>query len=342
MHSEYPPLTWEEAIEALAAHHKANLADKTGMFYATQLGQLKKWAETEGIGFHEFGKRHLDRYIGFRRDAGRSRTTLRHDGVAAKKLFDWSAKEKLIDRSPLAQYKVHNAPRPFMYMPTDEDISRLLEAIPAYWDLKRHPAIKNVPPRVRTFHRERNGAIIHGLLDTACRIGEILALKMDDVRLAEGTVVFRETKGKEPRTIPISSEWREVLEEWLNLRTRVMQAVPKEEDPGWIFVSEGGSRVDKRAFLHALRRITEWARLPDKITLHSLRRYSLNKYAAHNLLAAQDRAGHKDTKTTLIYVKLTPDQQRRQTAEVGVLRAVISRKAAMSDGKPARRRLSTL
>lgn len=75
-----------------------------------------------------------------------------------------------------------------------------------------------------------------------------------------------------------------------------------------------------------LHRVTAFAELTDAITLHSLRRYSLNKLAKMNLLMAQAIAGHKETKTTLLYTKLDPDFVRDLHGQTGVLRNVVSSK----------------
>ena len=67
-----------------------------------------------------------------------------------------------------------------------------------------------------------------------------------------------------------------------------------------------------------------FAGVDSRISLHSLRRYSINRLAKHNLLAAQQIAGHKDTKTTLIYTKIDPDYVREAHAQVGVVRGIVS------------------
>lgn len=84
----------------------------------------------------------------------------------------------------------------------------------------------------RVFHRTRNAAIITGLIDTACRIGEALNMKVGDVKRTEASVVIREAKGKEPRTLPVGPEWKAGLEAWLRVRKRIMSLVPTDQDAG--------------------------------------------------------------------------------------------------------------
>jgi site-specific recombinase XerD len=82
------------------------------------------------------------------------------------------------------------------------------------------------------------------------------------------------------------------------MRAKVMENASAGEDEGWLFVNEYGGRMDESRFLKAIKSVIRYAKLSEGITLHSLRRYSLNRLAKTNLLAAQAIAGHKETKTT--------------------------------------------
>ena len=99
-----------------------------------------------------------------------------------------------------------------------------------------------------------------------------------------------------------------------------------QEDEGWLFLSEFGGRLDEGRFLKALKKFVGWAGISDRVTLHSLRRYSLNRLAKVNLLATQQIAGHKETRTTLLYTQLDPDFVRGVHDSVGVVRGVLENK----------------
>lgn len=324
--SGFGQVSWDEAVRDFLLHKKATTAPKTVRYYEVQLKELVRWVSSEEIAFTQFGKRHMDRYIAFRIEGGKSRMTLRHDGVCAKKFFDWCSRNDLLDRSPLGEYLVHNAPKPHKHMPTDDEVRLLLRTIGDYWDGGKNPGVRNMTGPARLFHRTRNAALFMGLIDTACRIGEALYLQVADVKLSERSVTIRESKGREPRVLPVGPEWAEALEAWLRVRKRVMGQVPPEEDEGWLFVTDTGSKLDEIRVLETLRRLTSYAGLPREIALHSLRRYSLNKLAKHNLLMAQVVAGHKETKTTLGYTKLDPDFVREMHAQASPLGSVLSNK----------------
>jgi Site-specific recombinase XerD len=318
----YSP-TWEEALKDFLLHIKATKAPKTLRFYDVQLRQLIRWTGRESVDFTSFGKRHLDRYLAERAESV-SRNTLRHDAIAAKSFFKWCAKNDLLLRNPLAEYEVHNAPRPAMYMPTLEDMQALLTALGDYWNPEKNPGMKNIPRARRLVHRERNYALLLLLLDSACRIGEVLNLKLEDYRPKAFEITVRESKGKEPRTVPISAGTVEAISSWLKTRERLMSGAAPEEDEGWLFLSEYGTQMDSGRFLKAIKAVLRFAGLSENITLHSLRRHSINKLSKINVLGAQHIAGHKDTKTTLLYTKLDPGHLRETHDQAGVVDAVLS------------------
>ncbi len=326
MDTAFTSTTWEEALKSFLLHLKAVRAPKTVRFYATQLAGLTRWANLNNVPLERFGKRHLDEYLVLRSEQGISQTTLHHDALTAKVFMKWCVRNDAIPRSLLADYEVRNAPTPAKYMPTEEDMRSLLAAIPNYWDATRNPEIRFSPANKRSFHRERNYGLILLLLDSACRIGEILSLKMDDYQATQRQITIRQSKGREPRAIPVSKDCTEAITAWLKVRKRVMTNVPKEEDEGWLFLSETGGRIDEGRFLKSLKKYVKFAGLTTNISLHSLRRYSLNRLAKYNLLAAQSIAGHKDTKTTLIYTKLDPDFVRDMHEQVGVVRGIVQSK----------------
>src|SRR5579862_4103469 len=110
MASAFSQTTWNEAVREYLLHVQAMHAPKTVQFYNIQLRQLLLWTDENHVRFDEFGKRHLDRYLVSRQQQGKAPGTLKHDAVAAKAFFRWCARNDLIDRSPLAEYQVRNAP----------------------------------------------------------------------------------------------------------------------------------------------------------------------------------------------------------------------------------------
>ncbi|MCX6378789.1 MAG: tyrosine-type recombinase/integrase [Armatimonadetes bacterium] len=314
MDTDFTSVTWEEALKSFLLHLKAVRAPKTVDYYQKELILLLRWANVQNIPLERFGKRHLDEYLVMRSDSGKSQSTLHHDALTAKVFMKWCARNDLISRSLLADYEVRAAPRPNMYMPTEEDVPKILSALHDIWDPNKNTDARYTSPTKRSFHRERNYALVIALLDSACRIGEVLSLKQEDfqhtkvmvkgIERAVWQITIRKSKGREPRTIPMSKDGADAIRNWLTVRNRVMKNVSKEDDEGYLFISETGGRIDEGRFLKTLKKSIRYAGLTDDITLHSLRRFSLNQLSKIDVLATQRIAGHKDTKTTLIYTRL--------------------------------------
>jgi site-specific recombinase XerC len=100
-----------------------------------------------------------------------------------------------------------------------------------------------------------------------------------------------------------------------------------------VFISEYGTRMDESIFLKAVKRLVQLAGMSEGITLHSLRRYSLNRLAKTNLLAAQQIAGHKKTETTLLYTKLDADFVPNVYTEASIVKGIVTSK------RPSRKKL---
>ena len=60
------------------------------------------------------------------------------------------------------------------------------------------------------------------LLDSASRTSQMLSQKVDGYRAKERQIVIHDSKGSEPRTLPISPEWSEALNVWLRKRSKIM------------------------------------------------------------------------------------------------------------------------
>ena len=66
-------LTWGEAFREFQIHLRATRAQKTQRYYEVQLRGLLRWAAQEQVPFSGFGKRHMDRYLVGRSEAGCAR-----------------------------------------------------------------------------------------------------------------------------------------------------------------------------------------------------------------------------------------------------------------------------
>lgn len=322
-------VSWEEALKGFFLHKRSVREITTAKWYLAYVNKLMLWADPQGISLEEFTKRHLDAYLASRKDLGRSPTTLHHDALAACAFFEWCSKNDVIGRDPLSEYKVRNAPATIKFVPRLEDCTALLSAVVSFHDKgQNRSSARGHGAKNRAFHRDRTYAIELVKIDTACRIGEIMNFKVGDYGSTDKgrQLTVRTAKGREPRVLPVAKSCAEAIDEWLKIRRRVMSNVPAGEDAGWLFMSETGGRGDQGNYLRGLKKIIRWAGLPEEMNNHSQRRYCLTTSAKDEnggLLYAQALAGHKDPKTTMIYVKLDSDYLRTKHDQVSVVKDVL-------------------
>lgn len=158
----------------------------------------------------------------------------------------------------------------------------------------RRPALEQLPPVVVSEaaidaiidHCEpRHRPVLQVLKYTACRPSEALRLEGRDVDIAARRILFRHTKTKRSRYVPMAKKLVSVLEGILR--------------PGPLFpgLNKHTLRV---AFNHA--RIA--ARVRERVFLYAFRHFALTKFldvTGGDLRAAAQLAGHSQIQTTMRY-----------------------------------------
>lgn len=138
----------------------------------------------------------IDAFRDWRKGQGLSAVTVNHDLKLLRKMWNWGIRKGYTERSP---FKIGSEaaisldkeiPRDWRFA-SEEDEQRLLDA---------------ANPHLRS--------IVTALLDTACRLGEILSLQWRDVNLARREMTIRAEKAKTRtgRLVPISTRLASFLE----------------------------------------------------------------------------------------------------------------------------------
>ena len=138
-------------------------------------------------------------------------------------------------------------------------------------------------------------------LETWGRLSEVTGLRWDDINFDNRTIVFRDTKSTEDRTIPIA-ESSSLIDDLRKLQVQTLR------DGGpFVAYADGSSTARKR------NRILKAAGIPS-ITVHDLRRTGITRALLASVppITVQKLAGHKDIKTTMqYYAQVNFDDLRR-------------------------------
>jgi site-specific recombinase XerD len=302
-HPSPQSLSWEEALDDWRIELTTRVAPHTVTCYLNRIGTMRRWVDAQGggIALADFRARHLSRYLVSRIECGVKDITRRHDAIACRQFLKWCGKNEYLPGDPLAGYQIPKASRPYTNEPSDDQIKQLLRCVQERWKPAGNPAARFASEPARAFYSRRNYAIVAGLLETGCRAGELLALRLDDYRPGERQVAFRETKGKEARIVPISPAWTACVETYLKKR-------PKCDSP-LLFVNVYGDAMNTHMFGRQLRGYMAFAGLSGW-TMHGLRHYALTRMAQVSLMGAMYIAGHKDPKTTRGYLYASAEFKR--------------------------------
>lgn len=159
--------------------------------------------------------------------------------------------------------------------------------------------------------------LIRLLYGSGMRIGECLDLKNNDVKLAEGIVILRNTKNKAERMVPLSISVREVLKDYVSAKERFGLS-SSGDDP--FFVSPMGQRVLPASVRGHFKAVLTRAKIShtQSIRVHDLRHTFCVHALANMSMQGMDiyvclpllmqYVGHKTIAATNYYVRLTADR----------------------------------
>jgi len=223
------------------------------------------------------------RFIAMLHAKGLSPRTLALTLSAWRGFYRWLARHRDFGANPVLGIRAPKAARPLPKALSVESTQQLLSA-----------EKEDSPSTIR------DQAMFELLYSSGLRLGELIALNLDDGRLdlRQGEVTVT-GKGSKTRTVPVGARAREALAAWMNAR----RAAPGEKA---LFVGARGRRISASA---VGARLKQWARrrgLHERVHPHMLR----HSFASHvlqssqDLRAVQEMLGHASISTTQVYTHL--------------------------------------
>ena len=158
--------------------------------------------------------------------------------------------------------------------------------------------------------RLRDRAILEVFYGAGLRIGELVALDLPDVDLAEGLARVR-GKGRKERVVPVGRTALEALRDYLAVRDAGRQLQAGERAA--LFLNHRGGRLTTRGVSQIVLRYLLSSGVGKKVTPHGLR----HSFATHlldagaDLRAIQELLGHARLGTTQRYTHVGLDQVLR-------------------------------
>jgi integrase/recombinase XerD len=213
--------------------------------------------------------------------------------VAARGLHRFALREGLADHDPAASIRPPTPPQRLPRALPLDDVMALVEA--AGFD--------------GTPKATRDQALIEFLYGTGARIGEAVALDVDDIDLERGTVMLHGKGGKD-RVVPVGGFARSAIDAYL-VRGRPVFGAAGKGSPA-LFLNARGGRLSRQSAWTVLQLTAERAGLRTTIGPHTLR----HSFATHlldggaDVRVVQELLGHASVTTTQVYTMVTVDRLR--------------------------------
>lgn len=253
----------------------------------------------------EFTRKRVEAYLAYHRQ-GTSNATIYFDVAAIRKFVGLAVREGELEEDWSRTLKLPNVKRKLpSAMPIEQAIRIINE-----WPMPR--ASRGLSRPLARFNQIRNRTMMALALFTGARSKEVVGLDFNDLDFASDTVHLRNTKGGDPRIIPMHPQLKLQLESYTKLRIEYVPT-PIRQLPA-LFVS---------------RHKGKWGRLLSTsysiIFKEHVRALGLPSERAHNmrhtfattllrnktdLLTIKELMGHERLETTMIYLKVDQTMKR--------------------------------
>jgi integrase/recombinase XerC len=291
-----------EAPEVLAAYERhlvseRDLAPHTVRAYLTDVGGLLEHAGRMGRGqVTDLDLRVLRSWLAHQQVTGRSRTTLARRATAVRVFTAWLTRTGRIPSDVGASLRSPKARQTLPPVLRRDEAAELIAAAARLADDGSPTGL-------------RDTAMLELLYATGVRVGELVALDIDDVDRGRNVVrVFG--KGRKERTVPFGLPAAGALDAWL------VGGRPRLSAPGAgaaLFLGARGGRIDQRAVRTVVhRRVADVPGAPD-IGPHGLRHTAATHLleGGADLRSVQELLGHASLATTQLYTHVSTDRLRQ-------------------------------
>lgn len=154
------------------------------------------------------------------------------------------------------------------------------------------------------------------LSDTGVRVGELINIRVSDIRLSTPAQILVHGKGNKNRYVPISSNTSKLLGLYFD-NEGLWNSTQMER---FLFLNRSGRQFTRAGITYILQKYTSIlheenpANFPSKLTPHCLRhtKAMLMLQAGQNIIYIRDQLGHEHIKTTEVYARI--DSKQRQEA----------------------------
>ena len=201
---EHDTLSFDESFKLFIADgERRGLRPDSISFYRQNLGNFRRYlVQIDKLALiSEILRSDIDNYVEYEQKRGMKNTTINLRLRAVRAFFGYLTEMKYIAVNPMKKYP----------------LLKIRDANIETFSMKQIRQLLNAPNR-RTFTGLRDYTLMLLLLETGLRLSEVAAVHIDDVKLAEGQIFVRHTKGHLHRYVPIQTKMRQQLRRYMKIR----------------------------------------------------------------------------------------------------------------------------
>ena len=263
--------------------------------YIRDIRQFSLWLrDMYDIEVLDATQQNISDYIAHLTSIGKSGATSSRCLASLKNFYSYLVSSGFLEVTPVIEVHVERGEKKLPQILTGREIELLLSQ-PVCVDSKGI----------------RDKAMLEVMYATGMRVSELIALDVDDVNLAQGTIKC--SSSKKTRKIPLYPAALRALSVYLRDARDSMVA---SDDETALFVNVGGVRMSRQGFWKILKHYQAAAHIEKEITPHTLR----HSFAVHllengaDLASLQELMGHCDISSTQHYTQMV-DQKLKSVYE---------------------------
>jgi len=235
--------------------------------------------------WEDVGREHVVAFLHWLEEKDYAVSTIARKVAAVRSFFHFLVERGELEDDPSIAVPPPRVPRQAPQVLSPQEISTLL----------------SVPRGSGTPKALRDTALLELLYATGMRASEIIGLEIEDLDLAEQTVVCG-AGDDDPRTLPLTARVIEALQVYLQ---RGRPRLARGEGQGILFLNHRGCPLTRQGLWLIVKERAAAAGLEAVVTPHTLR----HSYAAHQLARGvsvedvQGSLGHANLATTQVYIE---------------------------------------
>lgn len=278
-----------ELLEAFYFDAKVKpLTDNTLRCYAQRLRYLERYCRYIEKTLSTITKTDLQKYFFTLREAtsGLSDETINGRVRVFKVFFNFLEREQLLDHNPMEGVKTRKPEKKVKPVLNPQQVEMILRCAGS-----------------GDFQSERNRALIMFMYDSACRVGEAISVKHEDLMLTDKLVKVSGAKTRRERFVPVSYRTAKAINNY-QLRFRKNIRGP------FLFCYANGDPITTERVYKLFRKLGEKANI--RLYPHLLRHSACTQMLANGMSAhiLQVILGHSSPVVTSNYIHLNNDQIR--------------------------------